>query len=118
MKTKPTRSAHRFGFLLIAFCATLFLGIAGRTLAIPAPAQDQGSQFDLEGKITDLSPGKLTVSTEDNIIFHVSYNQKTQIHRKDGTAGSSKDLASGERIKVEGQFSPAGVIEAQSIELE
>ncbi|MGH9343871.1 MAG: hypothetical protein ACRD19_08940, partial [Terriglobia bacterium] len=82
------------------------------------PAQDQNSQFNLEGKITDLIPGKLTVSTEDNIIFHVTYSDKTEIHRKDGTEGSAKDLSEGEQIKVNGMLTPAGVIEAQRIDLE
>lgn len=84
----------------------------------PTPAQDQNSQFNLEGKINDLSSGKLTVSTEDNIVFHVTYDDKTEIHRKDGTAGSAKDLAQGEKIQVKGMLTPAGVIEAQRIDLE
>lgn len=83
-----------------------------------APAQGQGSKFNLEGKITDLSPGKLTVSTQDNIIFHVTYSDKTVIRRKGATAGSTKDLASGENIQVDGTLTPAGVIEADSISIE
>lgn len=102
---------------LFAFLAEL-PSQTGLSSEFPAPAQDQNSQFNLEGKINDLSSGKLTVSTEDNIIFHVTYNDKTEIHRKDGTAGSAKDLAQGEKIQVKGMLTPAGVIEAQRIDLE
>lgn len=85
---------------------------------LPAQSQGQNSQFTLEGKITNLSAGKATVSTEDNIIFHVAYDEKTQIHRKDGSAGSAKDLAAGETIKVVGMLTPEGIIEAQQIDIE
>lgn len=105
--------------------AAITVSIAGLLLlsvlsagGLSAPAQDQNSQFNLEGTITELSAGKLTVSTEDNIIFHVTYSGKTEIHRKDGSAGSAKDLAEGEKIKVDGTLTPAGVIEAQRIDLE
>lgn len=87
--------------------------------AVPAePQQGQNSSFTLEGKINSLSEGKLTVSTQDNIIFHVTYSDKTEIHRKDGSAGSDKDLAVGEEIKIAGELTPAGVIEAHRIDLE
>ena len=90
-----------------------------RAAAPPSAAQqDQGTSFNLEGKINDLSPGKLTVSSQDNMIFHVTYDDKTEIHRKDGTAGSSKDLAAGEQIKVQGELTPAGVVQARRIDLE
>jgi hypothetical protein len=78
----------------------------------------QGMNFNLEGKITEHSAGKLTVSAEDNIIFHVTYDDNTRIYRKDGSAGSAKDLKTGIRIKVDGELSPAGVVEAHRIDLE
>lgn len=116
MKTRSVRywiaaamTVSTAGLLLLSV-----LGVRG----ISAPAQDQNSQFSLEGTITEVSPGKLTVSTEGNIIFHVTYDDKTEIHRKDGSAGSAKDLAAGEKIKVDGMLTPAGLIEAQRIDLE
>lgn len=84
----------------------------------PEPQQGQNTSFTLEGKINSLSAGKLTVSTQDNIIFHVTYGDKTEIHRKDGSAGSDKDLAVGEEIKIAGELTPTGVIEAHRIDLE
>ena len=116
-KMTTTRvGSFSFGTFLLAILAVGL--VLSQTSLSAKPAQDQGSKFDLEGKITDLSAGRLTVSTEDNIVFHVTYNDKTAIHRKDGTPGSSKDLAAGEKIKVEGVLTPAGVIEAETINLE
>ncbi|MGH9352469.1 MAG: DUF5666 domain-containing protein [Terriglobia bacterium] len=116
-----TRCARPLAAMIFLASLTILPPLPPRTArasALLTPAQDQNSQFNLEGKITDLSPGKLTVSTEDNIIFHVTYGDKTEIHRKDGTAGSAKDLSEGEKIKVDGMLTPAGVIEAQRIDLE
>lgn len=114
-----TKSAPHWMVIVIAIS---FVGLFSFWIpsgwGFSAPAQDQNSQFNLEGKITELSEGKLTVSTEDNIIFHVTYSDKTEIHRKDGSVGSAKDLAEGENIKVDGTLTPAGVIEAQRIDLE
>ncbi|MGH9343431.1 MAG: hypothetical protein ACRD19_06700, partial [Terriglobia bacterium] len=107
MRTRCSRPLAAMIFLAsLAALSSLTIPCA-RSFAGPTPAQDQNSQFNLEGKITDLSPGKLTVSTEDNIIFHVTYGDKTEIHRKDGTTGSAKDLAEGETITVEGMLTPA-----------
>jgi methyl coenzyme M reductase subunit C len=119
MKTLWARPSMGIVFLM-AFLAVLIAVLClprGARTALAA-TQGQGSKFNLEGKITDLSPGKLTVSTEDNIIFHVTYDDRTVIRRKDATAGSSKDLASGEKIQVDGTLTPAGVIEADSISIE
>ncbi|MGH9406093.1 MAG: DUF5666 domain-containing protein [Terriglobia bacterium] len=102
---------------LAAACALLAF-IACSAPAVSAQSPDQGSKFDLEGKITELSAGKLTVNTEDNIIFQVTYDDKTAVHRKGGTSGSAKDLAAGETIKIEGTLTPAGVIQAQTISIE
>jgi hypothetical protein len=80
------------------------------------PAQD--SNFTLEGKITRLEPGKLTVSTEGNIIFHVRIDDKTEIQREDGTAGSSKDLRVGLIVRVEGDLTESGEILARKLQLQ
>jgi hypothetical protein len=94
--------------------------LAGAALLPSAshPAQGQGTNFNLEGKITDLSPGKLTVNMEGNIIMHVTYSAKTEIHREGGSAGSSKDLKVGAIVKVQGDLNSSGVVEARRIDLE
>lgn len=74
--------------------------------------------FSLEGKITEHSSGKLTVSTEENIVFHVTYSDKTLIKRADGNAGSAKDLRTGVKIKVDGDLAESGEIAAKTIDIE
>ncbi|HEV2492147.1 MAG TPA: DUF5666 domain-containing protein [Terriglobia bacterium] len=78
----------------------------------------QGTNFTLEGRITEHTAGKLTVSTEENIIFHVRYSEKTEIKRQDGSQGSEKDLRLGVKIGVEGDLTDSGEINAQKIEIE
>lgn len=90
--------------------------IGARTLALDAALQ--AMSFALEGKITHHTAGKLTVSTEENIIFHVNYGEKTEIKRHDGSQGSEKDLRVGIRIKVAGDLAESGEVEAQRIEIE
>ena len=77
----------------------------------------QESGFTLEGKVTQKSEGKLTVSTEGNIIFHVRYDEKTDIRLKDGAPGSDKDLKAGLKVKVEGDLSESGEILAHKIQV-
>lgn len=74
--------------------------------------------FALEGKITQQAPGKLTISTEENIIFHVRYDDKTEITLKDGSPGSAKDLRVGVRVRVEGELTEAGEVLARKIGLQ
>jgi hypothetical protein len=110
--------AHPFSSVLVLWL--LLLGtLASAASASPAlPPQDQGTNFNLEGKITDQSPGKLTVNMEGNIIMHVSYDAKTGIYRKGGSAGSSKDLRVGAVVKVQGELNSSGVVQARRIDLE
>ena len=77
----------------------------------------QESGFTLEGKVTQKSEGKLTVSTEENIIFHVRYDEKTDIRLNDGAPGSDKDLKAGLKVKVEGDLSESGEILAHKIQV-
>jgi hypothetical protein len=86
--------------------------------ALPAAWLPQDTNFTLEGKITQRTEGKLTVSTEENIIFHVVYGEKTEIKRKDGGSGTQKDLQKGVKIKVESDLAESGEITARKIELE
>lgn len=77
----------------------------------------QATNFTLEGKVTQHSAGKLTVSTEQNIVFHVRYDEKTVIKRQDGSRGSAKEIHRGSRVSVEGDLTASGEIIAQKIEL-
>jgi len=79
---------------------------------------NQAMNFTLEGKINSIDHNKLTVHTEENIIFHVSYNDKTEFKSDDGSAASSKDLRVGLKIHVDGDLTESGEIVAQKIVLE
>jgi hypothetical protein len=90
-------------------------------LLMGAPAfasQGESSGFNLEGKIVKVETGKFTVSTEENIIFHVRYDDKTDIKHPDGTAGSSTEFKAKVRVKVEGDLTESGEIVAKKIEIE
>jgi uncharacterized protein DUF5666 len=80
-------------------------------------AQDD-TNFTLEGKITEKSAGKLTVSSGENMIFHVLYNDKTEIKKKDGNPGTGQDLRTGVKISVAGDLAESGEITAKKIEIE
>ncbi|MBZ5545097.1 MAG: DUF5666 domain-containing protein [Acidobacteriia bacterium] len=84
------------------------------TAALSLP---QEMNFTLQGKITKRDGNKLTVNTEGNIIFHVSYDDKTAITRADGSAGSPEDLQVGETIHVDGDLQESGEIIAHKIEI-
>jgi hypothetical protein len=81
------------------------------------PVQESESNFTLEGKVTQKSTGKLTISTEENIVFHVRYDEKTDIRLKDGTQGSDQDLKTGLTLAVEGEFNKSGEIVAHKIQV-
>ena len=66
--------------------------------------------FTLEGKINSLDHNKLTVHTEENIIFHVSYDDKTEFKDEDGKPAHSTDLHVGLQIRVEGDLAESGEI--------
>src|ERR1039457_5780808 len=96
------------------FCRTNFS-------AVPPPlpaAFAQNSDFTMEGKITEKSAGKLTINSGDNIIFHVLYNDKTEITKKDGSPGTDQDLHSGVTISVAGSLAESGEITARKISIE
>jgi len=86
--------------------------------AAPTLAPQDENNFTLEGKITEKSAGKLTVSTGENIIFHVLYNDKTEIKKKDGSPGTAQDLRTGLRISVAGDLAESGEITAKKIAIE
>lgn len=72
----------------------------------------------MEGKITEKSAGKLTISSGDNIIFHVVYNDGTEIKKKDGSPGTAQDLKIGVTILVAGSLAESGEITAKTIAIE
>jgi hypothetical protein len=78
----------------------------------------QAMNFTVEGKINTLDQNKLTLNTEENILFHVRYDDKTEFKSDDGGPASSKDLRVGLRIKVEGDLTESGEIVAQKIEIQ
>ena len=79
--------------------------------------QESESNFTLEGKVTQKSEGKLTVSTEENIVFHVRYDEKTDIRLKDGAQGSGQDLKTGLTVTVQGEFNKSGEVVAHKIQV-
>jgi len=85
----------------------------GKTLRV-----GQAMNFTVEGKINTLDHNKLTLNTEENIIFHVRYDDKTEFKSDDGGPASSKDLRVGLRIRVEGDLTESGEIVAQKITLQ
>jgi len=110
--------AASFGVSLAMFLATC----AGSSVAVArvgnAWQANQAMNFTVEGRINTLDHNKLTVHTEENIIFHVSYDDKTEFKSDDGSPASSKDLRVGLMIKVDGDLTESGEIVAQKILLE
>ncbi|MGO8788252.1 MAG: DUF5666 domain-containing protein [Terriglobia bacterium] len=86
--------------------------------AMPKRSAQDDMNFTLEGKITEKSAGKLTVSSGENMIFHVLYNDKTEIKRKDGSPGTGQDLRTGLTISVAGDLAESGEITAKKIAIE
>jgi hypothetical protein len=78
----------------------------------------EAMNFTVEGKITRQSPGKLTIHTGENILFHVRYDDKTDIKKSDGSSGTAKDLRVGLLVRIEGELTEAGEILAQKIEIQ
>ena len=107
-----------FCLLLLVLLVSSSRWAADPGAVIRASAAWQEMNFTLEGKISKLSPGKLTVSGEGNIIFHVTHNDKTAIKRKDGSEGTSKDFQVGIRVHVEGGLQESGEIIARRISIQ
>ena len=77
----------------------------------------QAMNFTLEGEINTLGQNKFTVRAEENIIFHVRYDDKTEFKSDDGSPATSMDLKVGLKVRVEGDLTESGEIVAQRIEL-
>lgn len=114
--SRPEAYAARW---MLALASAALLGAPAAPLAARAPlAPVQEANFTLDGKISDLAPGKLTISTEENIIFHVRYTDQTRITRADGSPGSPKDFRIGVRVHVAGDLTESGEIDAAAIQLQ
>jgi len=98
---------------LIPFSATPSLADAHSLLL-----RAQAMNFTVEGKITKQAPGKLTISSGENIIFHVRYDEKTDIKKSDGSPGTANDLRVGVAVRVEGELTESGEIIAARIEIQ
>jgi hypothetical protein len=100
--------------MFLATCAGSSTAVARAGNAWQA---DQAMNFTVEGKINTLGQNKLTLNTEENMLFHVSYGDKTEFKSDDGSPAGSKDLRVGLRIRVEGDLTESGEIVALRIEL-
>jgi hypothetical protein len=100
--------------ICLASCAWSSISEARGDQALRA---GQANPFTVEGKVNTLGQNKLTLNTEENMIFHVRYDDKTEFKSDDGSLASSKDLRVGLRIRVEGDLTESGEIVAQRIKL-
>ena len=104
---------------IVLLSVSTIIADVGYSGAAALPRYDsQEMNFTLEGKINKQSPGKLTISGEGNIIFHVAYNDKTEIKQKDGGSASAKDLRVGMTVRVEGDLTESGEVIAHKIEIQ
>jgi hypothetical protein len=85
--------------------------------AAVVPQSGHAMNFTVEGTVNTLGQNKLTLRAEANVIFHVSYNDKTEFKSEDGSLTGGKDLHIGLAIRVEGDLTESGEIVAQRIEL-
>jgi hypothetical protein len=102
----------------LVFGLQLTAAPSANPISAATPSSAQEMNFTLEGRISTLTANKMTVSTEENIIFHVQYDEKTQIRKKDGSPATAKDLHVGLRVGVEGNLTESGEIIAKTIEIQ
>lgn len=101
--------------LVLLFLSALPLLLPRATGSAMAMASPQQSAFTVEGKITEVAAGKLTLSSDQNMIFHVLYDDKTEIKDKDGKALTAQDLKKNVNVRAEGDFTESGEIKAARI---
>ena len=109
--------APSFYVPLVIFLASCAWSSSSEARVAKTLRAGQAMNFTVEGKINTLDQNKLTLNTEENIIFHVRYDDKTEFKSDDGSPASSKDLRVGLKIRVEGDLTESGEIVAQKIEL-
>lgn len=106
--------------LYVVMAATLAGGAWGgpcMVRACPVLQSSQAMNFTVEGKINTLGENKFTLRTEENMIFHVRYDERTEFKSEDGSPATNKDLRVGREVKVEGDLTESGEIAALRIEL-
>lgn len=111
------RIAILAGLILCAALASQTTLVSAHS-PLPMLSPQDDMNFNLEGKITAKDENKLTVSGDGNIIFHVVYNDKTEIKKKDGTPGAAQDLHTGVTIAVAGDLADSGEVTAKTITIE
>jgi hypothetical protein len=84
----------------------------------PLLLRAQAMNFTVQGKIIKQAPGRLTINTEENILFQVRYDDKADIRKSDGTSGTAKDLRVGVVVSVDGELTESGEIIAAKIEIQ
>lgn len=105
--------------LVVSLVLVPALGMAGRAVAAtPAQGQNQDIEFSVSGKITDLSAGKLTVDSGQNMLFTVKYDSSTKIQHKDGSPAKASEFRIGTRILAKGVLTEAGDVIAKTITIE
>ena len=102
----------------LIFTAGLAWNSWSQAEAAKTSQDSQAMNFTLEGKINTIDHNKLTVHTEENILFHVTYDDKTEFKSDDDSPASSKDLRVGLMIHVDGDLTESGEIVAHKIVLE
>ena len=102
---------------VVMFLASCAWSLYPEARGAEALSAGQAMSFTVEGKVNTVGQNKLTLNSEENIIFHVSYNEKTEFKSDDGSPASSKDLRRGLWIRVEGDLTESGEIVAQRIVL-
>jgi len=80
-----------------------------------AAVSAQEMNFTVEGKITRLGQNKFDLNSEENMVFHVRYDAKTEIKREDGNTATAKDLRVGSKVRVDGDLTESGEIVARRI---
>lgn len=104
--------------LLVAMPRSFAGGYPATTKPLRAASPSQEMNFTVEGKINRLEQNKFTLNSEENILFHVRYDDKTEIKRQDGNSASAKDLRVGLKVKVDGDLTESGEIVAHRIVIE
>ena len=90
MRRAPTPARLRTisAFFLASTLAAGAASLSGSLSQSEAPSR--AMNFTVEGKITEHTPGKLTLRAEGNMIFHARYDDKTEVKNKDGSPASAK----------------------------
>ena len=112
---RPLTAIARF---ISLFTIAVSIPLAAPLLRGSGPAAQESMNFSVEGKITKHTENKLTLNSEGNMIFHVVYNEKSKVTRKDGSEGTPKDLLVGTRIHVDGDLAESGEITAVKITIQ